>query len=240
MTLSRRLAAEALGTAFLLAVVVGSGIMGERLAGGNAAVALLANSIATGCGLWVLITIFGPISGAHFNPAVTLAFAAAGDFAWRDVLPYLLAQVLAAYAGVAAAHLMFDLPLFTASEHIRAGPHQWWSEFVATVGLLLTIWLGMRVRAQWVGGLVAVYITGAYWFTASTALANPAVTLARAATNTFSGIRPADAPGFVAAQLLGALIATGLARWLYRKSDWTSANDRELGRSPGERRAPEP
>jgi glycerol uptake facilitator-like aquaporin len=235
MTLSRRLAAEAVGTAFLLAVVVGSGIMGERLSGGNAAIALLANSIATGCGLWVLITIFGPISGAHFNPAVTLAFASAGDFAWRDVLPYLLTQVVAAYAGVAAAHLMFDLPLFTASEHIRAGPHQWWSEFVATAGLLLTIWLGMRVRAHWVGGLVAVYITGAYWFTASTSLANPAVTLARAATNTFAGIRPVDVPGFVVAQLVGALIATGFARWLYRTSDGVTANAREPIRSAGKR-----
>ena len=216
MTLSRRLAAEALGTAFLLAVVVGSGIMGERLAGGNAAIALLANSIATGCGLWVLITMFGPISGAHFNPAITLAFATAGEFAWRDVLPYVLIQVVAAYAGVAAAHLMFELPLFTASEHVRAGPSQWWSEVVATAGLLLTILVGARVRPQWVGGLVAVYITGAYWFTASTSFANPAVTLARAATNTFAGIRPADVPGFVVAELVGAAIATAFARWLYR------------------------
>ncbi len=135
MTLSRRLAAEGLGTAFLLAVVVGSGIMGERLAGGNAAIALLANSIATGCGLWVLITLFGSISGAHLNPAVTVAFASTGEFAWRDVLPYVLTQVVAAYAGVAAAHLMFDLPLFTASEHVRTGPGQWWSEIVATAGL---------------------------------------------------------------------------------------------------------
>jgi glycerol uptake facilitator-like aquaporin len=197
MTLSRRLAAEALGTAFLLAVVVGSGIMGERLAGGNAAITLLANSIATGCGLWVLITLFAPISGAHFNPAVTLAFAASGEFAWRDVLPYVLTQIVAAYAGVAGAHLMFDLPLFTASEHVRAGPNQWWSEIVATIGLLLTIWLGLRVRKQWVGGLVAAYITAAYWFTASTSFANPAVTLGRAATNTFAGIRPADVPGFI-------------------------------------------
>jgi glycerol uptake facilitator-like aquaporin len=240
MTLSRRLAAEALGTAFLLAVVVGSGIMGERLAAGNAAIALLANSIATGCGLWVLITMLGPISGAHFNPAVTLAFAAAGEFAWRDVLPYVLTQVVAAYAGVAAAHLMFDLPLFTASEHVRAGPSQWWSEVVATTGLLLTIWLGARVRPQWVGGLVAVYITGAYWFTASTSFANPAVTLARAATNTFSGIRPADVPWFVIAQVVGALIATGFARWLYRVPTPADANRREPLRSPGEGRAREP
>jgi glycerol uptake facilitator-like aquaporin len=239
MTLSRRLAAEGLGTAFLLAVVVGSGIMGERLAGGNAAIALLANSIATGCGLWVLITIFAPISGAHFNPAVTLAFATAGEFAWRDVLPYVFVQVVAAYAGVAAAHLMFELPLFTASAHVRAGPHQWWSEIVATVGLLLTIWLGMRVRPQWVGGLVAVYITGAYWFTASTSLANPAVTLARAATNTFAGIRPVDVPGFVVAQLIGALIATGLARWLYRVSHQIPSNHRESADPAGERRTHE-
>jgi glycerol uptake facilitator-like aquaporin len=234
MTLSRRLAAEALGTAFLLAVIVGSGIMGERLAAGNAAIALLANSIATGCGLWVLIAMFQPISGAHFNPAVTLAFAAAGDFAWRDVPPYVLIQIAAAYAGVAAAHLMFDLPLFTASEHIRAGPSQWWSEVVAMAGLMLTIWLGARVRPQWVAGLVAIYITGAYWFTASTSFANPAVTLARAATNTFSGIRPADVPGFVAAQLLGALIATLVARWLYHAPKQTRANRQESAHPLGE------
>ena len=240
MTLSRRLAAEALGTAFLLAVVVGSGIMGERLAAGNAAIALLANSIATGCGLWVLITMFAPISGAHFNPAVTLAFATAGDFAWRDVLPYVLTQVVAAYAGVAAAHVMFDLPLFTASEHARAGPSQWWSEVVATAGLLLTIWLGARVRPQWVGGLIAVYITGAYWFTASTSFANPAVTLARAATNTFSGIRPADVPWFVIAQVAGALIATVFARWVYRVPKPAHANQREAAPPLDEERAREP
>lgn len=222
MTLSRRLAAEAIGTAFLLAVIVGSGIMGERLAGGNAAIALLANSIATGCGLWVLVTLLGPISGAHFNPVVTLAFATSGDFAWRKVLPYLVTQILAAYAGVAAAHLMFELPLFTASEHVRAGPSQWWSEVVATAGLLLTISLGLRTRPQWVGGLVAVYITGAYWFTASTSFANPAVTMARAATNTFSGIRPADVPGFVVAEFAGALLATLLARWLYPRRQFAS------------------
>ena len=237
MTLSRRLAAEALGTALLLAVIVGSGIMGERLAAGNAAIALLANSIATGCGLWVLITVFGPISGAHFNPAVTVAFATAGDFAWRDVLPYVITQIAAAYAGVAAAHLMFELPLFTASEHVRAGPSQWWSEVVATAGLLLTIWLGARVRPQWVGGLVAIYITGAYWFTASTSFANPAVTLARAATNTFSGIRPVDVPWFVVAQLAGALIATVFARWLYRVPNRKHANPQESARPLGEGRA---
>jgi glycerol uptake facilitator-like aquaporin len=224
MTLARRLAAEALGTAFLLAVVVGSGIMGERLAAGNAAIALLANSIATGCGLWVLITIFGPISGAHFNPAVTLAFATAGEFDWRDVVPYILIQVVAAFAGVAAAHMMFELPLFTASEHARAGPSQWLSEGVATTGLLLTILLGARVQRKWVGALVAVYITGAYWFTASTSLANPAVTLARAATNTFAGIRPVDAPAFIVAQLIAALLAMLVARWFYPTPSRSDSN----------------
>jgi glycerol uptake facilitator-like aquaporin len=240
MTLSRRLAAEALGTAFLLAVVVGSGIMGERLAAGNAAIALLANSVATGCGLWVLITLFGPISGAHFNPAVTLALATTGDFQWRDVVPYMLAQVVFAYVGVAAAHLMFELPLFTASEHVRAGPSQWWSEVVATAGLLLTILLGSRVRPAWVGGLVAVYITGAYWFTASTSFANPAVTMARAATNTFAGIRPADVPAFVVAELTGAAVATLFGVWLYRVP--VRAIPKQPGVPPplGEGRAREP
>ena len=190
--------------------------LSRRLAAGNAAIALLANSIATGCGLWVLITIFSPISGAHFNPAVTLALATAGDFDWRDVVPYALIQVLAAFAGVATAHLMFELPLFSASEHARAGPSQWFSEGVATTGLLLTILLGARVQPKWVGPLVAVYITGAYWFTASTSLANPAVTLARAATNTFAGIRAVDTPAFILAQLIAALLATLVARWFYR------------------------
>ena len=239
MTLSRRLAAEGIGTAFLVAVVVGSGIMGERLAGGNVAIALLANSIATGCGLWVLITLFAPISGAHFNPAVTLAFATTGEISWRDVLPYVVTQIVAAYAGVAAAHLMFELPLFTASEHVRTGPSQWWSEVVATFGLLLTIWLGLRTRPQWVGGLVAVYITGAYWFTASTSFANPAVTMARAATNTFAGIRPADVPGFILAQFAGALLATLLARWLFRSPTASAARQMESRHPLGEGRAPE-
>ena len=239
MTLSRRLAAEAFGTAFLLAVVVGSGIMGERMAAGNAAIALLANSIATGCGLWVLITLFGPVSGAHFNPAVTMALAAAGDFQWRDVGPYVLTQLVFAYVGVAAAHLMFELPLFTTSEHLRTGPSQWWSEVVATAGLLLTILLGTRARQAWVGGLVAVYITGAYWFTASTSFANPAVTLARATTNTFAGIRPADVPGFVIAELIGAAVATLFARWLYRAPAHSLLKERAVAASPGEERAPE-
>jgi glycerol uptake facilitator-like aquaporin len=218
MNLTRRLAGEAIGTAFLLVAVVGSGIMGERLAAGNTAIALLANSIATGCGLWVLIAIFRPISGAHFNPVVTLAFAISGEFEWRAVVPYVMTQVAAAFVGVAAAHLMFELPLFSWSEHVRAGPAQWFSEGIATAGLLLTIWLGARAQPKWVPALVAVYIAGAYWFTASTSLANPAVTLARSVTNTFAGIRPIDTPGFIVAQLVAALVATLLARWFYRRA----------------------
>ena len=216
MTLPRRLAAEALGTGLLLAVVVGSGIMGEGLAMGNLAIALLANSLATGCGLWVLITLFAPISGAHFNPAVTLSAAIVREFAWRDVLPYVLAQVTGALLGVATAHLMFGLPLYSASQHARAGPAQWWSEGVATAGLMLTIWLGDRHGARWVAGLVAAYITAAYWFTASTSFANPAVTLARSLTDTFAGIRPADVPGFIVAELIAAIGATFVARWFTR------------------------
>jgi len=214
MRLSRQLAAEGIGTALLLAVVVGSGIMGERLAGGNAAIALLANSIATGCGLWVLIALLGPLSGAHFNPAVTLATASVGHLPWRHVPPYILVQVAAAFLGVALAHLMFSLPLFTASEHARTGAGQWVSEAVATGGLLLTIGLARHKGALTVGALVAVYIAAAYWFTASTSFANPAVTLARAGTNTFAGIRPIDTVGFVVVQLIVAPMALRLATWL--------------------------
>jgi glycerol uptake facilitator-like aquaporin len=213
-TLGRRLAAEFLGTAFLLAVVIGSGIMGERLSAGNTAVALLANSLATGCGLAVLILAFGHVSGAHFNPAVTLSAAMEGAFAWREVAPYIMVQVAAAFAGVAAAHIMFDEPLFSASTKARAGPHQWWSEAVATFGLLMVIWACLRQRIAAAPYAIAAYITAAYWFTASTSFANPAVTLARAASNTFAGIRPEDAPAFIAAQLVGAAAATRLMRWL--------------------------
>jgi glycerol uptake facilitator-like aquaporin len=213
-SLGRRLAAEALGTAFLLAIVIGSGIMGERLSGGNAAIALLANSLATGCGLAVLILIFGPISGAHFNPAVTLAAASSKVFPWRDVLPYIAVQVAAAFAGVAAAHFMFDEPLFFASMKVRTGPHQWWSEAVATFGLLMVIWACVRERVAAAPYAIGAYITAAYWFTASTSFANPAVTLARAASNTFAGIRPEDAPAFILAQLVGAAAATLVMRWL--------------------------
>lgn len=212
--LARRLVAEAVGTALLLATVIGSGIMGERLSGGNVAVALLANTLATGAALVALILTFGPISGAHFNPAVTLADASQGGLAWRDVPSYVLAQILGAYGGVLAAHLMFELPPFFASRHVRQGPAQMFSEFVATFGLLAVIWGCSRVRSAAVPFAVAAYITAAYWFTASTSFANPAVTLARAASDTFAGIRPADVPGFVVAQLIGAAAATVLFRWL--------------------------
>jgi glycerol uptake facilitator-like aquaporin len=212
---ARRAVAEALGTAFLLAAVVGSGIMGERLAGGNVAIALLANTIATGAALVALILTFGPISGAHFNPAVTLADASQGGLAWREVPAYLAAQVAGAFAGVAAAHIMFSEPVFFVSHHVRAGSAQIFSEFIATFGLLSVIWGCARLRsATVVPFAVGAYITAAYWFTASTSFANPAVTLARAASDTFSGIRPADAPGFILAQFAGAAAATVLFRWL--------------------------
>lgn len=214
MSYPRRLAAEGLGTAFLLAAVVGSGIMGERLADGNVAIALLANTIATAAALLALILAFGPISGAHFNPAVTLADAWLGGVRWREVPGYVACQVLGAFAGVAAAHLMFGEPVFAASMKARSGFPQALSEFIATFGLLAVIWGCSRRRPDSVPVAVAAYIAAAYWFTASTSFANPAVTAARAATDSFAGIRPADAPGFVVAQLLGALAATALFRWL--------------------------
>lgn len=210
----RRAVAEALGTAFLLAAVVGSGIMGDRLAGGNVAIALLANTIATGAALVTLILTFGPISGAHFNPAVTLADASQGGLAWSEVPTYVIAQIAGAFAGVAAAHLMFGEPLFFASQHVRSGSAQLFTEFVATFGLLSVIWGCGRHRSSAVPFAVGAYITAAYWFTASTSFANPAVTLARAASNTFAGIRPADTPGFIVAQLAGAAAATVLFQWL--------------------------
>jgi glycerol uptake facilitator-like aquaporin len=219
MNLARRLTAEALGTALLLAAIVGSAIMGERLAVGNNAIALLANSLATGCALYVLISTLGPISGAHFNPAVSLALAVGGEFPWREVLPYIMAQVMAALTGVVVAHWMFDLPAFTPSTHVRTGLSQWWSEGVATFGLLLTIGLGMRARASLVPVLVAAYIVAAYWFTASTSFANPAVTIARSMTNTFSGIHPDNILAFTVAQFVGAMVATGLVHWIWRKAD---------------------
>ncbi len=214
MTPARRFIAEAVGTALLLAAVVGSGIMGERLAAGNAAIALLANTLATGAMLIALILTFGPISGAHFNPAVTLADASQGGLPWREVPFYLAAQLVGAFTGVAAAHAMFGIAVFSASRHVRTGGAQLFSEFIATFGLLAVIWGCSRLRSPVVPFAVGAYITGAYWFTASTSFANPAVTLARSASDTFAGIRPADAPGFILAQLAGAAAATLLFRWL--------------------------
>ena len=214
MTASRRLVAEALGTALLLVAVVGSGIMGERLAGGIVAIALLANTIATGAALVVLILTFGPISGAHFNPVVTVADASQGGIAWRLVPGYCVAQLVGATAGVLAAHLMFELPLLQWSTHVRSGAAQGFSEFMATFGLLSVIWGCSRRRADTVPFAVGLYITGAYWFTASTSFANPAVTFARALTDTFAGIRPTDVPTFIAAQASGAAAATVLFAWL--------------------------
>jgi len=213
--LARKLTAEALGTALLLATVVGSGIMGERLAAGNVAIALLASTIATGAALVALILTFGPISGAHFNPVVTIADASQSGMSWHEVPGYVIAQVAGAFVGVAVAHVMFEeRALFFASQHVRSGPAQLVSEFVATFGLLSTIWGCVRRRPGIVPFAVGAYITAAYWFTSSTSFANPAVTLARAASDTFAGIRPIDAPGFIVAQVLGAAAATFLFRWL--------------------------
>jgi glycerol uptake facilitator-like aquaporin len=214
VTWARRIAAETIGSGLLLAAVVGSGIMGERLAGGNIAIALLANTLATGAMLVALILTFGPISGAHFNPAVTLADASQGGLAWREVPGYIAGQVAGAFGGVAAAHLMFSEPVFSISRHARAGSAQLFSEFIATFGLLCVIWGCARLRSSAVPFAVGAYIIGAYWFTASTSFANPAVTLARSASDTFAGIRPSDAPGFIVAQLAGAAAATLLFRWL--------------------------
>jgi glycerol uptake facilitator-like aquaporin len=211
---ARRLAAEALGTALLLAVVVGSGIMGERLAGGNDAIALLGNTLATGAGLVVLITVFGPVSGAHFNPAVTLAFALRREIGVRLALAYVAAQAAGGVLGVFAAHAMFAEPILQVSAKLRDGPAQAWSEFVATFGLLVTILGAIRFRPEATPMAVGLYITAAYWFTASTSFANPAVTVARAMSDTFAGIAPASAPAFIAAQIGGALAATLSMRWL--------------------------
>ena len=213
-SLNRRVVAEAVGTAMLLAAVVGSGIMAERLSGGNQAIALLANTIATGAALVALILTFGPISGAHFNPAVTLADASQRGLAWKEVPAYLVAQIGGAVLGVWAAHAMFQERVFMLSRHARSGLAQMLSEFIATFGLMAVIWGCSRRRSAAVPFAVATYITAAYWFTASTSFANPAVTLARALSDTFAGIRPADVPGFIVAQLAGAMVATLLFRWL--------------------------
>jgi len=211
---TRKIAAEAAGTAFLLATVVGSGIMGERLAGGNVAIALMANAVATGAALVAIILTFGPISGAHLNPAVTLADASQGGMPPRLVVPYLAVQVIAAIGGVVLANVMFGEPAVAWSTHVRAGSPQLLSEFVATFGLVSVIWGTVRSRPAAVPFAVGAYITAAYWFTPSTSFANPAVTVARAFTNTFAGIRPVDVVPFIVAQLAGAAAATALFRWL--------------------------
>ncbi|MBV9995160.1 MAG: aquaporin family protein [Caulobacteraceae bacterium] len=211
---AHRLAAEALGTALLLAIVIGSGIMGDRLAGGNVAIALLGNTLATGAGLVVLITVFGPISGAHFNPAVTLAFAIRREIGWPLALAYVVAQLVAAVAGVWLAHAMFAEPILQVSAKLRAGPSQGLAEFVATFGLVGSILGSLRFRADATAWIVGLYITSAYWFTASTSFANPAVTLARSLSDTFAGIAPPSVPLFVAAQLVAAAAATLVFGWL--------------------------
>lgn len=215
--LPRRLTAEAVGTAILVATVVGSGIMADRLSD-DVAVSLLGNTIPTGAILFVLITILGPISGAHFNPVVTMVFALRKELETSTVLPYMLAQILGGISGTLIAHAMFDLPIFQVSETVRTGSAQWTAEAVATFGLLLTILGGLRFKGDAIPMLVGLYITAAYWFTASTSFANPAVAIARSLTNTFAGIRPIDLPGFILAQIAGALVAAAIAAWLFAES----------------------
>lgn len=212
-----RLVAEALGTALLLAVVVGSGIMGERLSDGNDAIALLGNTLSTGAALVVLITIFGPLSGAHFNPAVTLVFAGRRELSWPLAAAYIVVQVLGAVLGVWAAHLMFAEPAFQASQKLRDGPAQAFSEAVATFGLVATILGSIRFRPDATPFMVGLYITSAYWFTASTSFANPAVTIARSLSDTFAGIAPSSTPAFIAAQLVGAAVSAVLFGWLLKE-----------------------
>jgi len=216
VTLTRRAAAEAAGTALLLAIVVGSGIMGERLANGNLAIALLANSLATGAGLYVLIVILGPISGAHFNPVVSSVSAWEGQLPARVCAVYVLAQLAGAFSGVVAAHAMFGLPLLQVSVHLRPTPGEALGEAIATFGLVLVILLGSRFRREAIPVAVAAFITSAYWFTSSTSFANPAVTLARSVTDTFAGISPQSVPVFIGGQVLGGAAATLFARWLLR------------------------
>jgi glycerol uptake facilitator-like aquaporin len=214
-SLAQRLVAEALGTAFLLAAVVGSGVMAQNLSGGNQALALLGNTLPTGAMLTVLILIFGPVSGAHFNPAVSLGFALRREISWSEAAAYVAAQFIGAWAGVLAAHAMFELPFWQVSTTVRTGPGQWTAEFIATFGLLMTVF-GCVARARGaVAYAVGLYITAAYWFTASTSFANPAVTVARSLSNTFAGIAPGGVLLFVVAQMIGALLAVALARWLW-------------------------
>lgn len=215
-SLAQRLAAEVLGTAFLLAAVVGSGIMAAKLSGGNAALALLCNTLPTGAILAVLILMFAPISGAHFNPAVTLAFLCRGELTWRTAALYVVSQILGAIAGVLAAHAMFDLPLWQVSQTVRSGSGQWFAEFVATFGLVLVIFCCLRAARDAIPYAVGLYITSAYWFTASTSFANPAVTIARSLSDTFAGIAPTGVAPFIAAQIAGALAGVLVAGMLYR------------------------
>jgi glycerol uptake facilitator-like aquaporin len=213
--MARKLFAEWLGTFFLVAVVVGSGIMAERLSGGNVAIALLGNTIATGAILMVIILIFGPLSGAHFNPAVTLAFAIRGEIDKKTAVLYVIAQILGGICGAIVAHIMFEMPLVEASEHARTGVSQWVAEFVATFGLLATIFGCIKYRPEAVPYAVGLFITAGYWFTSSTSFANPAVTIARTMTNTFSGIAPRDAPGFILSQIFAAIVAVLIFNWLF-------------------------
>jgi glycerol uptake facilitator-like aquaporin len=225
----QRLGAEFMGTALLLVTVIGSGIMGERLAGGNVAIALLGNTIPTGAILVVLITMLGPISGAHFNPAVTAVFAIKREMSGAEALGYVVVQILGGVVGVLAAHAMFDEALLQISTKVRSGPSQWFSEWVAAFGLVLTILLTLRTNAAAVATSVGLYITAAYWFTASTSFANPAVTIARAFSNTFAGIRPQDVLPFAIAQLIGAVVAVYFCRWLLAEPAGVAAR-----RSPAE------
>lgn len=214
----QRLWAEALGSFFLFATVVGSGIMAERLAGGNVAVALIGNTLATAAILYVLITMLAPVSGAHFNPAVSLVARLQGDGSWKGLGATIAVQILAGIAGVWTAHAMFDLPILQTSTHIRTGPGQWLGEFVATFGLVMTILLTVRHRAEAVPLSVALYIAAAYWFTSSTSFANPAITIARSLSDSFAGIAPQDVPAFIAAQFAGALAAFGFERAIFKQS----------------------
>ena len=216
---ARRLLAEAIGSFFLFATVVGSGIMAERLAGGNVAVALLGNTLATGAMLFVLITMLGPVSGAHFNPAVSLVAWLRKELAGRELAGFIAVQLAGGIAGVWAAHVMFDMPVLQESAKARSGVGQWTGEFIATFGLVLTILGTVRMRPAWVPASVALYITSAYWFTSSTSFANPAITIARSLSDSFAGIAPGDVPGFIAAQMIGALAAHYMAKVLFPASE---------------------
>lgn len=226
MTLSRRLAAEGIGSFFLFAAVIGSGVMAETLSGGNVAVALLANTLATGASLFVLIAMFAPISGAHFNPAVSGVMAARGAMSWREAALFVAMQLAGGMLGAFAVHLMFDLPILQFSVKARAGIGQWTGELVATFGLILTIIGTVRHRPEWIAPSVALYITAAYWFTSSTSFANPAITVVRSLTDSFAGIAPGDVPGFVAAQFLGAAAGLLISGWLFDERPSIDADER--------------